>query len=338
MRLLFWAILISIPASAAVIGIAALAYWTVRAPEVKWAGDQRIVFDRDIGFVLRPHAAFEAIGTDVSYRVVADGRGARVSRIGEESPDHPDLLFIGDSFTFGAGVENEETFAVRTGAALGMTETNVALGSYGTTQAVQLLERHAGLRPRYVIYAIIGDTLRRNLAACAPSYYPFCLDYSYVAFDAHGTPWLAPPRSNGVNRMLVHARAQSEGLDPLTWLMHGLDVIRGLVLARMSDLNASDSERQRRALAYLLSRMNADAKEIGAVLIVMYVPYRNPQQAPPLMVDLAARLDFRWLDLTDAFIAARSEALYIADGHPSAAGHALIARKLAALIQRAAGQ
>jgi hypothetical protein len=115
------------------------------------------------------------------YDLYTDSRGARVSRPGEQTPGQIDILFIGDSFTWGHGVQNEQTFAAKTANALGLAGANLAMGSYGGPQALQMLRRHRDPRPKLVILAVISDTPRRNISACASSYFPFCLDGSHVA-------------------------------------------------------------------------------------------------------------------------------------------------------------
>jgi hypothetical protein len=337
---LFWLLLLSIPVGGLAIGLAFVAYWTVPPISIRVSGDPLISYDAEIGFVPRHMGSsfrtdLVAGGTQaLHFHVYTDARGARVSHAGENSPERPDILFVGDSFAWGHGVENEDTFAVKTAAALGLTEANLSFGSYGTTQAVQLLRHNRALRPRIVVYPFIMDHPRRNVALCAPSYYPFCLDYSHVAFDADGNPFIAPPISNGVRRTLVQVEAQTAGIDPVTWVLHGFDVIYGRVLIGLSDARERDPERQEKALAYLIGLMAGEAKSLDAELVIIYIPYRAIAPAPKLLSELARPLGYRFIDLTQAFATADGKALYLPDGHPNADGHALIARELATFIHQ----
>jgi hypothetical protein len=176
--------------------------------------------------------------------------------------------------------------------------------------------------------------LKYNVVSCAPSYYPFCLDYAHVGSDAAGNLYIAPPISNGVRRTLLHYEAQTVGLDPVTWVIHGFDVIYGRVLARISDLRNHSPELQQRTLAYLLECMAVDAKSLDAELVIVYIPHKNISPAPRLLGDLARPLGYRFLDLTRAFAAATGTSLHLSDGHPNAAGHALITQELANFIRQ----
>jgi hypothetical protein len=337
---LFWSFLLCVAVGGLAIIIAFGAYWTVPPIPMRVTGDALTSYDPDMGFVQSPIASSHRVhlGADgrpvMDFHLYTDARGARVSHPGESSPARPDILFVGDSFTWGHGVENEDTFAVKTAAALGFTQVNFALGSYGTTQAVQSLQRNRDLRPRIVVYPFIMEHLRRNVALCAPSYYPFCLDYSHVVSDGEGNLSIGPPVSNGLRRTLVHAEAQTVGIGPVTWVIHGLDVIYGRILASISDWRDHDPEFQQKALTYLLGRMAGDAKSLDAELVIVYIPYRAISPAPKLLGELAHPLGYRFLDLTNAFTAAGPKPLHLPDGHPNPAGHTLIAQELASFIRQ----
>src|SRR5262249_47648178 len=135
-------------------------------------------------------------------------------------------------------------------------------------------------------------------------------------------------------RMLVHVKAQTVGIDPVTWVTHGLDVIYGRILTRISDQRDHNPEFQQKALAYLLERLTSEARSLDAELVVVYIPYKNIVSAPNLLGELARPLGYRLLDLTHAFAVAGGNPLHLADGHPNPAGHTLIAQELANFIRQ----
>ena len=153
------------------------------------------------------------------------------------------MLMLGDSFTWGHGVEDEETFAFKTIAALDGSGTNLAVPGYGTTQSLQTLRRHRDLAPRLVVYAFTIDHLWRNVSACARSAYPFCLDTAHVAWDREGRPHIARPWSDGVARAQLQMQAERNRLDPLTWMIHGLDVTVARVRLQTANAIALDQAR-----------------------------------------------------------------------------------------------
>lgn len=59
----------------------------------------------------------------------------------DEEVDRASVLFLGDSFTLGWGVEREEAFPARIAADLGVPVTSVANSSYGTVREMLLLRR-----------------------------------------------------------------------------------------------------------------------------------------------------------------------------------------------------
>ena len=88
-------------------------------------------------------------------------------------------------------------------------------------------------------------------------------------------------------------------------------------------------------MAVLLREMERTAAEMGSRLLVVYLP--TNYWGPP--AGLAGAIgDIRLLDLTENFRrnkeAGGPNPYIVGDGHPSAAGNALIAREVAAYIRR----
>src|SRR5215216_6358964 len=148
-ELAFWIVILSAPLSGAVIFIGATRYWSIAPSSYgQIEGDPIVVYDPEVGFVPRPNSSSVSTGFAPNgmpifhYNLYTDSRGARVSRPGEQTPGQIDILFIGDSFTWGHGVQNEQTFAAKIANALGLSGANLAMGSYGGPQALQMLRRN----------------------------------------------------------------------------------------------------------------------------------------------------------------------------------------------------
>ena len=289
-----------------------------------------ISYDPEIGFVPTPNTV--TMRTDsptLSFHVYTDRRGARVSNQGARSADKLDMMFIGDSFTWGYGIENDDTYAALVARRLHLASANLAMGSYGATQALQMLRRNLDSRPRTVIYSINSDQWRRNVSACAPAYYPFCLDCSYVAMGAQGSPEIRPPMSNGVRRWDLQTQYEKKGLSPGQWVVHGADVILGRVLSRVARSEASDPRLQATAMEFLLSEMVKTTRGIGASLVIVYIPAGGETSpAPAQLSQLSQLLGFRFLDVTQSMHANSAASLYLPDGHPNKAGDELIAENI----------
>jgi hypothetical protein len=331
---LFWLLLAVIPIAAFLAGLGWASYWSVPRFPIRLAGGSIISYDSEIGFVPTPNTSVTRTdGPALSYQVYTDRRGARVSYPGEQSPDKLDIMFIGDSFTWGAGVENDESYAALVGRRLNLRSANLAMGSYGTTQALQMLRRNLGVRPRIVMYPVNIDQWRRNVSACAPTYYPFCLDCSYVTLNADGVPEIRPPRTNGVRRTDLQVEYETKGLAPAQWVIHGADVVVGRILSKAAEGKASDLRLRNTAMRFLLSEMVKATKSIGASLDVVFIPAGEQMLAAPAqLTHLSHALGFGFLDVTQSMRAHGGRELYFPDGHPNKLGHRLIANDIVSFL------
>lgn len=220
---------------------------------------------------------------------------------------------------------------------LGSDTVNLAFGSYSAVQAVQMLRRNADLSPRVIIYDMITDTLRRNISACAPSYFRFCLDISHAAWTSDGDPIIVPPRSDGVARIAEHLDMVEGGKGPVRWLIHGLNITASQFVLLRDRWTDGDPLRQERALEFLLAELSQTAQQLKAFLLVVYLPTTQLTPAPEALVRVARKLNIDFVDLTEAHKEHQARypdvSLFLArDGHPSVAGHRLIGEAIAAYI------
>ena len=101
-----------------------------------------------------------------------DGRSVRLNRAGfrgpaagEGAPGRRRVLLLGDSLTFGTGVEDRETFAARLGGlAPALEPLNLGVSGYGTDQELLLLEREGlPLAPSVVVLNVcMGNDVLDN--------------------------------------------------------------------------------------------------------------------------------------------------------------------------------
>lgn len=304
-------------------------------------GDFPIEADEEIGFVptrngstLRRHPR-----SGLAYRLFTSDRGARVDARGEKTQAPIDLMTIGCSFSWGHGVENHETYTARLARRRGLRAANFAFASYGTVQAVQMLERHLDLRPRIVVYGVIQDHVKRNHSGCAPAYGPACLPCAWVDFDEGGRPFIHPPDRDAYafNRRFWDTFFFRRGSWPrrLAVTMEA-DLRR---LAGETAFDKGDPAMRQAGLDLLLGRMRERARQAGAHLVILYMPYleRGGTNAPPPALAGALATvggaGVTVLDLTPAvtryYADPRRPLLrFEHDAHPSPAAHALIAGEL----------
>ncbi len=136
-------------------------------------------FDEELYWRLKPHQVghlWMGGGTFRSPRIRVFHEGFRAHGyidVGSSFQDPPEALFLGDSYTFGLGVEDMETFSSRLVDKLsrfGFTPRNGGGPGYGVFQSKALLERElkAGRIPDVVILTIpTGDVLRQPFSDAA---------------------------------------------------------------------------------------------------------------------------------------------------------------------------
>lgn len=330
--------------------LAGYAYWRARVYrrlDLQLEGDFPIEADPEIGFVpvrnaasLRRHPR-----AGLAYHVFTSDRRARVSRRGERTAPEVGLLTVGDSFSWGHGVENEDTYTSRLAQRWGVPAANLAFSAYGTVQSLQMLRRSLDLRPRLVVYGFIADHMKRNISPCAPAYGPLCLPFSYMGVDAQGGLVVrAPdPRLFAVNRRFWDEFFFSKGIGPRQLLAAGeAEIARLFGTPRVEA--PDDPATRERILERLIGDMASAAESAGAPLLVVHLPYlergsTNP--IPPPLRDAVSRLGARNVALLD--LAPAVERYYAdpaapllrfdRDRHPDPAGHALFATAIDAFVR-----
>lgn len=113
--------------------------------------------DPELGFVRKPGLFWQGMpipnGRIVEYRT--DENGFR----NPPGLTRAEVVFLGDSFTEGATMPEEETFVQKVGRMTGRTVVNLARGGYGAPQELLVLQRY-GLRyrPKVVVWVITEST------------------------------------------------------------------------------------------------------------------------------------------------------------------------------------
>ena len=350
-RILRWTLVVVL--NVLVTGALLLGFYVYRIGKIprypiRVAGSPFMQRDPEIGYVPVPHGdtAIQHLDSGAAYHVTNDRFGARVNRPGDETPARVDLMTLGCSFTWGFGVRNEDTYAQRLGMSLGVSTANFAMAGYGSIQSLQMLRRHRELRPRTVIYGVIDVHLNRNVSACAPSFAPFCVPTPYFEADGSGGR-IHPPLAgvvgfDSIRREIVtqETRRPRDLLVAALWAMRA-DLVHYTRGGRRHDASA---EAMNDSIRFAIGQMADTTREIGADLIVVYMPYvvAGGSLAPPpaALAKAVSEAHVRIVDVTPTFTAYLAQhpgtllGLTARDGHPNRIGHQLIAEQIAASIQR----
>jgi len=106
--------------------------------------------------------------------VLYDKNGFRIpesSLLKDQTSSKTDLLFLGDSMTFGAACRAEETFPFIVSEELNLSCINAGVSSYGLAQMVLLAEELIPkIKPKYVIVQYSPWLVERSLRFSAPAH------------------------------------------------------------------------------------------------------------------------------------------------------------------------
>jgi len=301
-------------------------YWILRlreaTPMERLHADET-VFDDGLGWRAKP--GFAGGSVNQNSRGV---RGAREHDAIAEAGTRR-IVTLGDSFTWGFGVADDETYSARLEALLPATEViNLGVNGYGTDQQVLSWEREGvSYHPDVVVLGFFIHDFHRNGQSV------FQYPKPYFVADPTATDGF---RLGGVPVVSIDEIFDDEKF-PVPWSSRGADATRfvGGKLARrlgVFDPNLAYA-REVEVLDYLIERLARSTREHGAELVVVMIPARAGQafrDAPFIETTLTqacARHSIAVHSLTDAFADA-GDALYEA-AHWNAAGHAVAATSLA---------
>jgi hypothetical protein len=128
-------------------------------------GVERIdLHGRRIADPLTPGAMYRQVSTEYDALTTITREGHRVPQV----KGNPDVIFLGDSFTFGQGLSDEETFPYIYCLNLGVACANLGTPGASTIEEVDILERalrERGWRPRQLklfVFAMSSSFLGGN--------------------------------------------------------------------------------------------------------------------------------------------------------------------------------
>lgn len=139
--------------------------------------------DNQLGWVLKQsHESCLSLKNHLRQKVFFDTQiflnqyGFRDNSLLNESK--PDIVFIGDSWTFGYGVDYQNTFASLVGSKTNMNILNMGVPNYSSLQSIFLYKRFEDqFSPKYIIF-LNPNTLKRAL--CSEEYYQYTLEPCYT--------------------------------------------------------------------------------------------------------------------------------------------------------------
>lgn len=246
-----------------------------------------------------------------------DQRGRRELPPASQQPQY-DLMLFGCSFTFGAGLNGEETWAWQLAKSLGpdWKLTNYSFNGYAANQMLCFLEHNLVEAPtaprRYALFLGIQDHLRRN---------EFFDNFPHYDLDTAGNP-----ARSGKGKFIW--------LNNLPAVFHGSQLARQIT--RMGTgiiMGASETETRQAYLAMIAASSRLLAEKYDTKLIVMLWPDLEFLQPELEKLHIPVILARPMLPLWDDPDGTVYQIVPRYEGHPNALANGQLATGLAAYFK-----
>lgn len=302
------------------------AFWILRLREVtpmeRMHADETL-FDAALGWRAKPGF--------VRGNVQQNSRGVRGAREHDvfAGAGTRRIVTLGDSFTWGFGVGDDETYSARLEALLPATEViNLGVNGYGTDQQVLAWEREGvSYRPDLVVLGFFVHDFHRNGQSVFQYPKPFFIADPTAPYGFH---------LSGVPVVSIDEIFDDEKF-PVPWSSRLADATRFVGAKVQRRLGWFDPNvayaREVGVLEFLIERLARSTREHGVELLVVVIParagedFRDAPFIEATLVEACARHSVAVHSLTETFEGS-GDTLY--DGtHWNADGHALAATALA---------
>lgn len=326
---------------ALVIAEAGLALWTARATPALYRIDARLGWTHAAG--IERELDVEGGGTAL-FRT--DARGLRATPHAEpRQPGSRRFLFVGDSFTEGSQVDDDQLFSRRLERALpGVECWNAAVGGYSTLQTLLALpEQLAAWRPDVVVLTVYDNDLQDNLmpyfAGLGPRPYALVMDgavriepqapagrFERFLMPAPGSLWL------------YEHSALYRSLHKNLWLPAKWRELEALEAGERMAIPAAD---RRLVMSKLLADVAATVRAQGGALVVAAIPTREEAKAGACelhgwLAGECAQLGAPFVSTLPLLAREDAAATYFAkDIHLTARGHEVVADALLPTLREA---
>jgi len=146
----------------AIEGLARVAHLMEEAPEVVVAERMHTRYDELLGWANVPRVTIPNMyGAGADITITDRGFRGTIELVNPVPEDVLRIVCSGDSFTFGHGVGDEDTWCARIGRVPGFESVNMGQGGYGVDQMYLWYARDGTFDHHIVLFAFIGDDFER---------------------------------------------------------------------------------------------------------------------------------------------------------------------------------
>jgi len=124
-------------------------------------------FSPDLGYTLRPNSKGYHHDLEYDNEFIINSFGLRDD---EPSLAKPGIIFIGDSFTMGWGIDQDKTFAQLTEQKTGTKALNAGISSYGTYREMLLLSKLHRDSCKLLVIQYCDNDIEENTARNGPEF------------------------------------------------------------------------------------------------------------------------------------------------------------------------
>jgi hypothetical protein len=265
----------------------------------------------------------KTIGDRVIYDATyhRNAAGARVTPDSATEPADGRIVFFGGSFTFGQGVQDDETLPNRVAQiASGWGVTNFGYPGHGPAHMLEHLQAPGGLRGltngrTIVVDVFIPDHVRRTIGSMR-----------VATTWGRQFPCYELSDSGGLLYRGTFENGRPE-LAPLYTLLAREPIMRALDVDLPRTIGDDDLE--------LVARIDAESQTLvrranpgSDFVVVLFPDHPDSEFSSKRLIPFLQHLGIRHLDYTDRFTS--NEGMWIpGDGHPTPAAYAQVARWLA---------
>lgn len=271
-------------------------------------------FDPVLGWKLPPATVLRETKEEYSVSYTSNPQGFRSRRDFRKPVSGRRIALLGDSYTFGSGVEDDETFGAVLESQLEDTWCdNFGIGAFGIDQMWLALRHYAlPLEPDLVVLSFVRPDLDRSLSSYRRDRI-WRWKPSFTLVDGRLAPMTMENRPGPIRRFIhLHSRLYRQ------WRKLENSLSRRLAVGYRWRLNRA-----------LFEAIRDECRRAAVPLVVVHIPINRRSPAPTFRREFA-EMGIDYLDLAEQLPADGDTLYYPRDRHLNSAGH----RFAAGAIQR----
>ncbi|NMC35719.1 hypothetical protein GYA49_01600 [Candidatus Beckwithbacteria bacterium] len=247
------------------------------------------------------------------------------------------IICLGDSFTMGYGVDNDQTWCAELQNQNQNYQTvNMGQGGYGVDQAYLWYQRDGvKLDSNIVVLAVIGDDFNRMWEKSLYGYSKPILDLKGNELKVANYPLSLEKSSSAIR--IAQAGSKLRIIALLQKVAEKLPFINTL-LAKPTQVSQYSQQKQQAIVKAMLADLNKLTQEKNTKLLILYLPTKDDMVSlnawRVLLPQISNELKIPYLDLTPEFQALHSseiESMFA--GHYNVKGNAFVADKVNTKLQ-----